>query len=442
MRTIPAAIGKYVVEREIGRGASSTVYLGYDPFHRRQVAIKQIHAHLLTDPDQFARYRRHLHKEAAVSGKLNHPHIVRLLDADIDADPPYLVLEYVEGQSLSAFVPAERALSVPQVLDLAFKCCGALEHANENGLVHRDIKPANLILQSNGVIKVTDFGTALSMSADTTQVMGLVGSPSYMSPEQVREQDCTYQSDMFSLAVVMYELLTGRRPFEGETDFATMYRINTEQPSPPSLLRAELPAGVDDVVMRALAKRPQDRYSKWSDFADALLSVSRTMPARRAAEREGERFSDLRALNFFSEFHDPALWETLRLAKLNTFARGSVLMREGEAGDSFFVIVQGKVNVSRNAWKLATLPSGVTLGEMTYLHPGNAARSATAIAGSDVLALEIRNEALRHGSEELQASFDKAFIKLLVNRLIDTTAQVGTWDMLAEGDAATRPSEL
>lgn len=439
MRTIPAAIGKYVVEREIGRGASSTVYLGYDPFHRRQVAIKQIHAHLLTDPDQLARYRRHLHKEAAVSGKLNHPHIVRLLDADVDADPPYLVLEYVDGQSLSSFTSVERALSVPQVLDLAFKCCGALEHANENGLVHRDIKPANLILQSNGVLKVTDFGTALSLSADTTQVMGLVGSPSYMSPEQVREQDCTYQSDMFSLAVVVYELLTGRKPFDGETDFATMYKITTVQPSPPSLLRADLPAAVDAVVMQALEKMPDARYSRWSDFADALLSVSRSLPARRAAEREGERFAELRGLSFFSEFHDPALWETLRLARLNTFARGSVLMREGDPGDSFFVILQGQVTVSRNAWKLATLPSGVTLGEMTYLHPGNPARSATAIAGSDVLALEIRNEALRHGSEELQTCFDKAFIKLLVNRLIDTTAQVGSWDILGEGEGGARP---
>jgi serine/threonine protein kinase len=439
MRTIPAAIGKYVVEREIGRGASSTVYLGYDPFHRRQVAIKQIHAHLLTDPDQLARYRRHLHKEAAVSGKLNHPHIVRLLDADVDADPPYLVLEYVDGQSLSSFTSVERALSVPQVLDLAFKCCGALEHANENGLVHRDIKPANLILQSNGVVKVTDFGTALSLSADTTQVMGLVGSPSYMSPEQVREQDCTYQSDMFSLAVVVYELLTGRKPFDGETDFATMYKITTVQPSPPSLLRADLPAAVDAVVMQALEKKPEARYSRWSDFADALLSVSRSLPARRAAEREGERFAELRGLSFFSEFHDPALWETLRLARLNTFARGAVLMREGDPGDSFFVILQGKVTVSRNAWKLATLPSGVTLGEMTYLDPDNPARSATAVAGSDVMALEIRNQALRSGSEELQTSFDKAFIKLLVNRLMDTTAQVSSWDVLGDGQGGARP---
>ena len=440
MRTIPVAIGKYVVEREIGRGASSTVYLAYDPFHRRQVAIKQIHAHLLTDPDQIDRYRRHLRKEAVVSGKLNHPHIVRLLDADVDAEPPYLVLEYVDGESLSSFTHVDRAMSVPQVLDLAFKCCGALEHANENGLVHRDIKPANLMLQSNGVVKVTDFGTALSLRADTTQVMGLVGSPSYMSPEQVREQPCTYQSDMFSLAVVVYELLTGRKPFDGETDFATMYKINTVHPSLPSLLRADLPDAVDDVLMRALAKKPEERYPQWSDFAAALLSVSKSLPARSAVDREGERFAELRALAFFSDFQAPALWETLRLAKLNTFARGSVLMREGDAGDSFFIILQGKVTVSRNAWKLTTLPAGVTLGEMTYLHPAIASRSATAIAGSDVLALEIRNQALRHGSEVLQNSFDKAFIKLLVNRLIDTTAQVGTWDILAEGAGASGAS--
>ena len=437
MRTLPAAIGKYLVEREIGRGASSTVYLGYDRFHRRQVAIKQIHAHLLTDAPQIARYRRHLHKEATVSGQLNHPHIVRLLDADGDADPPYLVLEYVDGRPLSSFIGADNALQSAQVLDIAFKCCGALEHANEKGLVHRDIKPANLMLQANGIVKVTDFGTALSLRSDTTQVMGLVGSPSYMAPEQVREQTCTYQSDMFSLAVVVYELLTGRKPFDGETDFATMYKISTEEPAAPSLLRAELPPAVDDLLLRALAKKPQDRYSRWSDFADALLAVNRVLPKRTANDREGERFTQLRGLEFFSEFHDAALWETLRLATLTSFPRGSVLMREGDPGDSFFIILEGTVGVSRNAWKLSLLPAGVTLGEMTYLHAGNFPRSATAIAESDVLALEVRNGALRLASEELQARFDKAFIKLLVNRLIDTTAQVGNWDLLAE---AAHPS--
>ena len=439
MSTPPPTIGKYVVERQLGRGASSTVYLGYDRFHRRKVAIKQIHAHLLTDADQIARYRRHLHKEAAVSGQLNHPHIVRLLDADGDADPPYLVLEYVDGQALSSFTDVEQALPISQVIDIAFKCCGALEYANEKGLVHRDVKPANLILQADGVVKVTDFGTALSLRSDTTQVTGLVGSPSYMAPEQVREQTCTFQSDMFSLAVVVYELLTGRKPFDGESDFATMYKIGTLDPPAPSLLRAELPVALDGVLSRALAKKPQDRYSRWSDFADALLAVNRRMPLRSATEREGERFTQLRALAFFCDFHDGALWETLRLATLTPFARGSVLTREGDPGDSFFLILEGKVTVTRNAWKLTTLPAGVTLGEMTYLNPGTMTRSATAIAATDVLALEIRNEALQNASEELQTRFDKAFIKLLVRRLADTTAQVGAWDILSDPELPDAP---
>jgi serine/threonine protein kinase len=223
-------------------------------------------------------------------------------------------------------------------------------------------------------------------------------------------------------------LLTGRKPFEGETDFATMYRINTETPTAPSMLRAELPQSVDETLMRALAKKPEQRFASWGDFADALLAVNVALPKRSASEREGERFTQLRGLDFFSEFHDPALWETLRLATLNQFPRGSVLMREGDPGDSFFIMLEGSVTVSRNAWKLSTLGAGVTLGEMTYLDPGKKTRSATAIAATDVLALEIRNPALRHASEDLQARFDKAFIKLLVNRLIDTTAQVGSWD--------------
>ena len=167
------------------------------------------------------------------------------------------------------------------------------------------------------------------------------------------------------------------------------------------------------------------------------MAVNRVLPKRTANDREGERFTQLRGLEFFSEFHDAALWETLRLATLTSFPRGSVLMREGDPGDSFFIILEGTVGVSRNAWKLSLLPAGVTLGEMTYLHAGNFPRSATAIAESDVLALEVRNGALRLASEELQARFDKAFIKLLVNRLIDTTAQVGNWDLLAE---AAHPS--
>ena len=432
---LPATIGKYRIERELGRGASSTVYLGYDVFNRRHVAVKQIHAHLLNDERQATRYRKSLRNEATLAGQLRHPHIVRLYDADDDAHPPYLVLEYIQGESLAAFATPDRLLPIAQVLDIAYKCCSALEHAHTRGLVHRDIKPANLILQPGGDVKLTDFGTAMSVRSDTTQLTGLVGSPCYMAPEQVREEQCTHLSDMFSLAVVVYELLTGRRAFEGDSDYATLYKIGNEEPPPPSVLRPELPHSLDTVLQRAMAKKPEHRYGSWAEFAEALLSVNRAMPTRRPIEREAERFVQMRALDFFQGFHDAALWETLRLGTLHAHARGTALMKENTPGDSFCLLLEGRVAVSRNGWKFTTLDAGVTLGEMAYLQPGNPLRTATVVADTDVLVLEIRNTALRQASQDLQSRFDKAFINLLVGRLIATTEQVGNWDM---GSVASR----
>ena len=422
----PSIVGKYRVEREIGRGASSTVYLGYDNFNRRHVAIKQIHTHLLTDPNEAQRYRRRLRNEAMLVGQLNHPHIVRLLDADEDADPPYLVLEYIEGHPLTSFTTPDRLLPVAQVLDIAFKCCHALEHAQTRGLVHRDVKPANLILQDSGDIKVTDFGTALSYNTDETQLMGLVGSPSYMAPEQVREEPCTHQSDMFSLGVVIYEMLTGRRPFDGDSDYATLYRISTEDPVPPSELRTDLPPHLDRVLLRAMSKAPNARYAQWPDFADALLAVNRSMPVRRDKDREGERFAQLRALAFFKDFPDATLWEALRLGTICSYKTGATLMQENTPGDSFCVILEGNVAVTRHGRKLVTLGPGVTLGEMAYLQPDHPMRSAGAVASTDVVVLEIRNSGLRKASDELQSRFDRVFISLLVKRLIATTASLET----------------
>lgn len=423
------AIGKYRIEKEIGRGASSVVYLAYDPFHRRNVAVKQIHAHLLKDDALALRYRRSLRNEGLIAGQLRHPHIVRLYDADESANPPYLVLEYVEGDTLASYTTPDKLLPVPQVLDIAYKCCSALQHAHSRGLVHRDIKPANLMVQSGGNVKLTDFGTAISTRGDQTQIIGLVGSPLYMSPEQVREETLTHQSDMFSLAVVIYELLTGRRPFAGDSEFAILYKIGTEDPPAPSSLRAQLPAEVDAVILRAMAKKPQDRYADWDEFADALLNVGRAMPAKRPQDREAEHFVKMRQLAFFEGFHDAALWEALNLGTLHSYTAGSTLMEEGTPGDSFLIILEGRIGVSRKGWKLVTVEPGVTLGEMCYLQPDNPMRTATATAETDVVALEIRNSGLRISSDDLQMRFDKAFIRQLVQRLIATSAKVGAWDV-------------
>ena len=209
MGTMPATIGKYRIERELGQGATGTVYLGYDAFRDQRVAVKQIHPHLMADAAQSKRHRRMLHNEAVLAGQLHHPHLVRVIDVDEQAEPPYLVLEYVQGKSLASFTSPATLLPVPQVLDIAFKCCNALEYAQTQGLVHRDIKPANLLLQDNGEVKLTDFGTALSMRGDKTHLLGLIGSPAYMAPEQIKEESVTHHADMFSLAIVIYELRAG-----------------------------------------------------------------------------------------------------------------------------------------------------------------------------------------------------------------------------------------
>lgn len=429
--TPPTAIGKYRIERELGRGASGVVYLGLDGLRGRKVAVKQMHAHLLADPQAGARHRRQLKQEAALAAQLRHPNIVRLLDADEAAEPPYLVFEYLDGQPLSKHASADALLPLSQVLDIAFKCGHALEYAERQGLVHRDIKPANILLEQGGDVKLVDFGAALSTRSEATQLAGLVGSPSYMSPEQVREESLTHHSDMFSLGVVLYELLTGRRPFDGETDFATMYRIGHDEPTAPGVLRASLPPEVDAFVLRALAKAPQDRFPRWADWAEALQTLSRALPRQKSQDTETERFTRLRALPFFADFHDVALWELMRLGNWRRVPRGTALMREGAAGDSFCILIEGQVGIHRQSWQLCTLEAGVTFGEMTYLRPESPLRTATAVAESEVLVLKVRNPALRGASEALQSCFDKAFIKLLVGRLVATNEQVAEWDLVA-----------
>jgi CRP-like cAMP-binding protein/tRNA A-37 threonylcarbamoyl transferase component Bud32 len=421
----PSFIGKYNVIRELGRGASSTVYLAEDPFHARKVAVKRIHAHLLQDERQAIRYRKAMRNEALLAGQLRHPHIVGVHDADCEVNPPYVVLEYVEGAALSKFTRPDRLLPVEQVLDICYKVCSALDYAHTRGLVHRDIKPANLMLQTTGDVKVMDFGTALAVGGDVTQINGFVGSPQYMSPEHVREEGCTWRSDMWSLGVVCYEMLTGRRPFESESDYTTIYKIANEEPTLPSTLRPCLPEQVDKVLMRALAKHPEARFKQWMDFADSLLQINRGMSARTARHREGDAFARMRELPFFAGFPDAVLWEALRMGTLSQKPADTVLMDEGSTGDSFLLLLQGTVRVTRGDYKIATLQPGVTLGEMAYLRRDEPKRTATARAETAVLVPEIRNEALRRASEELQICFDKAFIELLLQRLMKTTEELG-----------------
>ena len=234
-------LGKYPLQREIGSGATSRVYLARDTFANQDVAIKVFLFDTNADPQQ----QRMMHKafvaEASLAGKLNHPHIVDILDAVVEPDCSYLVMEYVPGTTLQSYSDVSTLLPLNKVVEIIFKCIRALEYAHRHGVIHRDIKPSNILLSESGETKVSDFGASFQQrpSQDTTQLSG-VGSPSYMSPEQIRMEVLTQQTDIYSLGVTMYQLLTGRLPFQASTQAGLSYAILNIVPVRPIKLRPEL----------------------------------------------------------------------------------------------------------------------------------------------------------------------------------------------------------
>lgn len=410
-------IGKYEIIKELGRGATSVVYKAYDPFQDREVAVKAVFPEALGDQEHGRRYRKLFVTEASLAGKLSHPHIVAIYDAVAEDEASYIVMEYVDGTTLEPYARVEHLLPLNRVLEIIYKCARALDYAAREGVIHRDIKPANILLAGETDIKVSDFGAALNAASDSTQITG-IGSPAYMSPEQVREQQLTYQTDIFSLGVVFYQLLTGRLPFMGTNNYSIIYQIINVDPAPPSRFRNEVSPQIDAIVLRMLKKNTADRYQTWGDLAGDLVDV---LGGSRAKARDGmpeaEKFDTLRKLDFFRNFSDVELWEVLRLAKWHRLPLDSVLIQEGDIGSSFFILAGGEVQVRKQNRLLTVLKTGECFGEMAYLGKQKFQRSASVVATTDIVVIEIRAETLPQASELCRHHFNGAFLELLVDRL-------------------------
>ncbi|HET6263407.1 MAG TPA: serine/threonine-protein kinase, partial [Usitatibacter sp.] len=233
----PHKIGKYTILSELGQGASAVVYLAEDPFNDRKVAVKLAKQDADMGEDEAKRFEKLFLNEASLAGKLNHPNIVGVFDAVVEGDDRYIVMEYVPGGSLKKYCTETNLLPVRQAVLVIFKMCRALDYAFQNGVIHRDIKPANILLSERDDIKISDFGTAKISHATHTQIDGFLGSPAYMSPEQINEEGPSVQTDIYSLGVVMYELLTGKLPFRAENAVSMINKILNEDPVPIVQLR-------------------------------------------------------------------------------------------------------------------------------------------------------------------------------------------------------------
>jgi eukaryotic-like serine/threonine-protein kinase len=409
-------IGKYEVIKELGKGATSSVYHAYDPFQKRQVAIKVVFPEALGDKEHGRRYRKLFVTEASLAGKLSHPHIVGIFDAFADDGMSYIVMEFVDGSTLEQYARHDSLLPVQRIVEISYKCARALEYASRQGVIHRDIKPANILLAGESDIKISDFGAALTVAAETTQVSG-VGSPAYMSPEQVKELPLTHQTDIFSLGVLMYQLLTGRLPFQGTNNYSMIYQIINVDPPRPIQVRPDLPPRIDAIVMRALQKGTAARYQTWDEMAHDLATALGTEEKLEQGFAESEKFDTLRKLEFFRHFSDVELWEVLRLATWHKHPRDTPLIHENDIGSSFFILVSGEVKVVKQERLLNVLKPGECFGEMAYLGKQKFQRSASILSLSEITAIEIRAETLSKASELCRHHFHGAFLELLVDRL-------------------------
>ncbi|MFH1602823.1 MAG: serine/threonine-protein kinase [Pseudomonadota bacterium] len=421
-------IGKYQVVRKLGEGATSEVYLGHDPFANRHVAIKVVFPDALNDDDNRKLFRKLFVTEASLAGKLTHPHIVQIYDAVVDEGISYVVMEYIDGGTLEPHCRPSALLPMARILEIVFKCTRALDFANQAGVIHRDIKPANILLHDQTDIKISDFGSALMMTSETTQVSG-IGSPAYMSPQQIKDHPLNLQTDIYSLGVVMYQLLTGQLPFQASNNFSMMYQITNVEPQPPSSLRPGVPPAVDRIVKKAMHKELEQRYQGWEEFSRDLTEVVRSEEAAQQREEfaDSEKFNTLRGLPFFANFSDAELWEVMRVSRWDYCKPGTVLMREGETGDFFCLLASGEVKVIKQGKLLNILNAGECFGEMAYISRANGSvRSADVVTLSDARVITIRNEDLDRASDICRHKFDRAFMAILVERLsLSNTRLIG-----------------
>ncbi|MEE9551690.1 MAG: serine/threonine-protein kinase, partial [Gammaproteobacteria bacterium] len=398
------------------------VYLGHDPYIDRPVAIKVALSDSLNDPITGERYRKMFFNEAHTAGKLTHPNIINIHDAGVDQDTCYIIMEYIEGGlTLKEFTSPDNLLSIEKVVEIIFKCAKALDYAHRQGVVHRDIKPSNILVTEDHDVKIGDFSIAHVNEPDSTETQpaGMMGSPRYMSPEQLKEDNVTTQSDLFSLGIVMYELLAGKHPFIADNFSRLVTKILNEEPPALREIRTEVPKVLEDIVSKAMQKNLEDRYSMGLDFATDLSKAFDSLEGPQEDISEQERFNSIKKLEFFQGFPDAEIWEIIRASTWQDYATDDDIIVEGELDDCFYIIIKGKVSVKKHDTTIRTLTVGDCFGEMGYL--AKTKRTASIKSEGDTAILKVNSTVISQVSQNCQIRFLKVFLRTLIHRLSATT---------------------
>jgi serine/threonine protein kinase len=415
-REIPERIGKYVIINEVGQGSTGHVFLSHDPYYGRDIAIKLYNIENEDDEQKARVTRKMFFNEAQMVGRLQHPNILPIYDAGEENGSYYVVTEHVHGaRTLSAYCKPDNLLRIDDVVEIIFKCAKALHYAHSRGVIHRDIKPSNIMLTLDNDVRIIDFGIALVRDSDISRIEGIAGSPSYMSPEQVQSAEITPKSDIYSLGAVMYELLTGFRPFRANNLSKLLHQIVYATPPPIHTLRADISEQLESLVATALQKDPEQRFENGLEFAGSLTKVYQTLRNQHERIDKQEQFDLLRKLRFFHEFSHAEIWEILRASEWRDYQAGDEIIREGEMDDRFYIIVSGDVTVRSGRRQIGQLTVGDCFGETSYVR--GARRTATISADGHVTLIRVSSTLLEQASSSCQLRFNKVFLRSLIERL-------------------------
>ena len=381
-------LGKYEIIEEAGKGAQGVVLRGHDPFVDRDVAIKL--CRFAGMPEETRRtLRRFFFNEAQAAGHLDHPNILRVYDAGETEGEPYIVMEYVAGKdTLRNYIRPGRLLPPEQAVAYVRQCAEALDYAHQRGVTHRDIKPANIMLTREKQVKLVDFGIAYRSETEKTQLEGSFGSPRYMAPEQARGEEVGPQSDLFSLGIVLFELLTGHVPFQAKNVAGMIYKIVNGDPTPVREYAPQLPDVVLDVLARALAKPLDERFRNGSEMAEALAIAQATLEAPEAALGDDEKLALMRDLSFFEDFSDAELEEVLVEAHWESHAAQTPVVDDGDERRWLYIVVKGQMRVMKGGVCVVELGAGDCFGELGYLEGLASVGSIVPTVRSTVLRIE------------------------------------------------------
>jgi len=409
-------IGRYQLLRKIGQGSSGIVFLAKDPYIERNVAVK------ISRPSSESS-RKRFFVETQSAGRLSHANIITIYDAGEDNHLCYLTMEYVQGPTLTRFCRKKELLPVPAVLKIILKAGLGLDYAHKQGVIHRDIKPSNILLDRTLSPKISDFGIA--RIADQDSALGMYGTPSYMSPEQLNEQEVGPEADIFALGCVLYELLTGQKAFLGENNFTTIYKIMNEEPVSLLGLRPDLPPALEAIIRKALMKIPSQRYRGCLELVHDLRE--NLLSKKDSRKSHGEGFIEfVKNIPFFRNFTKKQIAELLPAGRIFDAPEGKAIINVGETDTCFYIILSGKCVVQSGNEVVASFNSGECFGEMALLR--GQPRSATVVTKTDCIFIELSAILLEKLPPETQLLFYKNFSTSLAHRLARSSSKASSSD--------------